>query len=488
MKKPSMSKPGISNVQPNFVAGQWRDAGASLPTINPSDTREVVGHYATATALDVHDAFVSARHAFAGWSRSAPLVRSDLLNQVADRLFARRHELGLLLAREEGKSLPEAIGEVLRASQIFRFFSHEAIRLSGETGASTRADVDVTVTRQAVGVVGIITPWNFPIAIPAWKIAPALAFGNCVVFKPAEWAPGCAWELAKLLVDAGLPSGVFNLTMGDGPTTGAALAAHAELDALTFTGSQATGRALALTTVSRGVKLQLEMGGKNPLIVVDDADVSVAVDCAVQSGFFSTGQRCTASSRVIVTRGIHDRFVAALTAATQQLRVGPAVDAATQIGPVVHERQLTKVLDYVGLGQAEGAQLVAGGQRLNLATPGHYLAPALFVDVQPSMRIDSEEIFGPVVGVLRAESYEHALALANNSAFGLSAGIVTTSLATARHFQRHAEAGMVMVNLPTAGVDFHVPFGGTKASSYGSREQGTHAQEFYTRVKTAYVN
>lgn len=259
------------------------------------------------------------------------------------------------------------------------------------------------------------------------------------------------------------------------------------LDALSFTGSQGTGRRIAQQVIERGEKLQLEMGGKNPLIVLDDADLQIAVDCAIQGGFFSTGQRCTASSRVIVTAGIHDRFVEALALATRALRIGPATDAATQIGPVVHQDQLEKVLDYVRVGVAQGAHLITGGERIELATPGHYILPALFVDTKPQMRINREEIFGPVVTVASANDYEHALTMANDTEFGLSAGIVTTSLSHARHLQRHAQAGMVMVNLATAGVDFHVPFGGSKASSYGAREQGTHAREFYTRVKTAYV-
>jgi aldehyde dehydrogenase (NAD+) len=477
----------MSNTHLNYVAGEWRDAQHGLPNINPSDTRETIGRYASASTQDVEDAFDSARKALPAWSQASPLMRSDVLSKVGEALYGRRNELGLLLAREEGKTLPEAIGEVVRAGQIFRFFAHEALRLSGETGASIRPGVDVHVTREPVGVVGVITPWNFPIAIPAWKIAPALAFGNCVVFKPAEWAPGCSWELTKLLVDAGTPPGVFNLVMGPGGSAGAALVASPELDALTFTGSQTTGRAIAQSVVQRGVKLQLEMGGKNPLIVLDDADPAVALDCAVQSGFYSTGQRCTASSRVIVTPGIHDRFVDALISATQNLRVGAATDAETQIGPVVHERQLDKVLDYVRIGKEEGATLAAGGQRLERGAPGHFISPALFVGSRAGMRIDVEEIFGPVVSVLQADDYEHALAMANDTEFGLSAGIATTSLSKARHFQRHAQSGMVMVNVPTAGVDFHAPFGGTKGSSHGPREQGTHAREFYTRVKTSYV-
>lgn len=477
----------LTELHPNYIDGEWRLSDESIQVVNPSDTREIVGEFALASSQDVSDAVISARQSLSSWSLRSPLFRSEVLDRAGQTIFSRREELGLLLAREEGKPIAEAIGEVVRASQIFRFFAHEAVRLSGESGPSIREGVDVFVTRESVGVVGVISPWNFPIAIPAWKIAPALAFGNCVVFKPAEWSPASAWMLTKILVESGLPPGVLNLTMGAGLSTGRALVAAVGLDALTFTGSQITGRLIAEGMIQRGIKLQLEMGGKNPLVVLDDADLGIAVDCAVQSGYFSTGQRCTASSRVIVTAGIHDEFIKAMAQATQDLRVGAATDGATQIGPVVHERQLDKVMDYVGIGIAEGARLVVGGSRVKTGSPGHYMTPALFADTTQDMRINREEIFGPVVSVMRATDYEDALTLANCSEFGLSAGIVTNSLSKAKHFQRHAQAGMVMVNLPTAGVDFHAPFGGSKSSSYGSREQGTHAKEFYTRVKTAYV-
>jgi alpha-ketoglutaric semialdehyde dehydrogenase len=476
-----------SGVRPNLIAGHWRDGVEALNNVNPSDTRDLVGRYAIATAADVGDAMAAARAAQGAWAAASPLVRADVLDRVAQALIAQRPMLAELLAREEGKTLAEAVGEVTRAAHIFRFFSAEAVRPQGETGASVREGVDVFITREPLGVVGLITPWNFPIAIPAWKIAPALAFGNTVVFKPAEWTPGCAWELARLLHEAGVPPGVFNLVMGPGAVTGSALMQSHGLDALSFTGSQATGQRLGAAAFDAGMKFQLEMGGKNPLVVADDADLDVAVDCAVQGGFFSTGQRCTASSRVIVTRGIHDVFVERLIQATRALRVGAALDAQTQIGPVVHERQLEQVLNWVNVARGEGAECAVGGQAVEAATPGHYMAPAVLLNATPAMRSSREEIFGPVVSVLRAQSYDEALALANDTEFGLTAGIVTRSLATARHFQRHARAGMVMVNVPTAGVDFHVPFGGSRGSSHGAREQGTHAREFYTQVKTAYV-
>jgi len=336
-------------------------------------------------------------------------------------------------------------------------------------------------------VVGLITPWNFPIAIPAWKIAPALAYGNCVVVKPADVVPGCAWALAEIIHRSGIPAGVFNLVMGRGSVIGDALVNHPGIDAISFTGSQGVGRRIAQQAVAAGKKVQLEMGGKNPQVILDDADLKTAVELSANSAFFSTGQRCTASSRLIVTAGIHDRFVAALAERTRALKVGAALEAGTDIGPVVSQGQLEQDLDYVGIGQAEGAQLLAGGGRVERPTPGYYMAPALFAETTAAMRINREEIFGPVVSVIRVRDYEEALAVANDTPFGLAAGIATTSLRHATHFKRHSQAGMVMVNLPTAGVDYHVPFGGRKGSSYGPREQGRYAAEFYTVVKTAYT-
>ncbi len=334
---------------------------------------------------------------------------------------------------------------------------------------------------------GLITPWNFPIAIPAWKIAPALAFGNCVVFKPADLTPGSAWALADIIGRAGLPAGVFNLVMGRGSVVGEALLGSPDVAAISFTGSVDTGRAIAAKCAAGMKKFQLEMGGKNPLVVLDDADLKTAVGCAVQGAYYSTGQRCTASSRLIVTRDIHDRFVAAVTAELQALVVDDALKPGTQIGPVVDQSQLDQDLRYIDVGRQEQARLAWGGERLNRETPGYYLQPALFTETTNQMRINREEIFGPVATVIRVADYEEALAVANDTPFGLSAGICTGSLKHAQHFKQHSEAGMVMVNLPTAGVDYHVPFGGRKGSSYGAREQGRYAVEFYTAVKTSYT-
>ncbi|SRR6056297_988607 len=470
----------------NFVAG--RDIGADFtPNLNPSDLSDVIGEYASGTAEDVSAAVDAARAAFPAWSRSGIAERHGILRRAADEILARKEDLGRLLAREEGKTLAEGIGEVARAGQIFDFFAGECLRLSGETVPSVRPGIRIDVTREPLGVIGLITPWNFPIAIPAWKLAPALAYGNTVVLKPADLVPGCVWELVQILRRAGAPDGVVNLVMGRGSVVGQAMLDHPGLDAISFTGSVETGRRVALSSAEKGRKYQLEMGGKNPLVVLDDADLDTAVSCALNGAFYSTGQRCTASSRLIVTDGIHDRFVAALREAMAGATVGHALDSATVIGPVASAPQLEQDIDYVRIGEAEGADLVFGGQRLNGETEGFFLSPALFTGCTSEMRIAREEIFGPLAAVLRARDYDEALAMANDTDFGLTAGICTTSLVHAEHFKRNAEAGMVMVNLPTAGVDFHVPFGGRKGSSFGPREQGRYAAEFFTTVKTAYV-
>lgn len=474
-------------VHQNFIAGRWTAGSEAAENYNPSNTNEVVGTYARASRKDANEAIAAARAAFPAWSRSGIQQRHDILKKVGDEILARKDELGLLLAREEGKTLPEAVGEVTRAAQIFDFFSGEVLRLSGEKIASTRPGIEVEITREPVGVVGIITPWNFPIAIPAWKIAPALAYGNCVVFKPADLVPGSAWALSDIIIRAGTPEGVFNLVMGRGSVVGEALLNDPRIDAITFTGSVATGKKVASACVENMRKFQLEMGGKNPIIVLDDADLGVAVEACVNGAFFSTGQRCTASSRLVVTEGIHDRFVSALTERLKGLVVDDAVKSGTHIGPVVDQSQFDQDLSYIDIGQKEGARLAWGGERLNRDRPGFYLQPALFTETRADMRINREEIFGPVASVMRVKDYDEALAAANDTVFGLSAGICTTSLKHASHFRRNVEAGMVMVNLPTAGVDYHAPFGGRKASSYGPREQGRYAAEFYTTVKTAYT-
>ena len=471
----------------NLIAGRWVAGKATAENRNPANTDEIIGLYAQGTRGDVQAAVAAARKAFPDWSQSGPQVRHDLLRSVSDEILARAKELGSLLAREEGKTLAEATGEVTRAGQVFAFFAGECLRQRGDIIDSIRPGIEVLAQREPVGVVGIITPWNFPIAIPAWKIAPALAFGNCVIFKPAGLAPGSGWAVADILQRAGVPAGVFNCVMGNGSEVGAEIVGHEGIDAITFTGSIDVGHGVKVACAERSRKVQLEMGGKNPMVVLDDADIDVAIACAVNGAFFSTGQRCTASSRLIVQSGIHDVFVERLAKKVEALTVGDPLDPNTQIGPVVDTIQMQQNEAYLEIGKAEGAILRCGGQRLERDTPGFFMQPALFTETRNNMRINQEEIFGPIASVIRVGDYDEALGVANDTKFGLSAGICTRSLRDATHFRRNVAAGMVMVNLPTAGVDYHTPFGGRKASSFGPREQGTYAREFFTTVKTSYV-
>jgi alpha-ketoglutaric semialdehyde dehydrogenase len=470
----------------HYIDGVWRSPGETQSSVNPSDASDTVGFYTQGIAEDVAEAIAAARSAQPAWADASPQTRADVLDRVGTLLLDQSAILGDILAREEGKTLPEAIGEATRAGHIFKFFAGEALRNAGEIIESTRRGVVVDVTREPVGVVGVIAPWNFPLAIPAWKIAPALAFGNTVVFKPADLTPACAVALARIVEQAGAPRGVFNLVTGKGRVVGEALAASRDIDALSFTGSVETGAHMKALWAQRPGRLQLEMGGKNPLVVLSDADMDVAVACAVNGAFFSTGQRCTATSRIIVTRDIARPFVTALKTRMAALVVGDARSPDTDIGPVVDSRQMAINLNALERARMQGANC-HGGEMLQLATTGHYLRPALLLDVTPGMSAYRDEIFGPIAAVLEVDDYEQALAAANDSPFGLSAGICTTSLKHAAHFKRHADAGMVMVNLPTAGVDYHVPFGGRKGSSYGPREQGRYARDFYTQVKTAYT-
>jgi acyl-CoA reductase-like NAD-dependent aldehyde dehydrogenase len=487
--EPGFSRESIVAVFSNFIGGEQVAGTQAVRNINPSNTDDVVGEFASGAAADVAKAVAAAKAAFPAWSRTTPQERYDILKKASDEVLARKDELGRILSREEGKILAEGIGEAARAGQILAFFAGECVRLAGETIPSVRPGVGVEMTREPIGVVALITPWNFPIAIPAWKIAPALAYGNTVVIKPAEIVPHSTWALVDILNRAGLPKGVLNLVMGKGSVVGQAMLENPDVTALSFTGSVATGRKLAAACVAANPmkKFQLEMGGKNPLVVLDDADLDVAVASALNGAFFSTGQRCTASSRLIVTDKIHNRFVDVLTDKMKALVVDDALKQGSQIGPVVDQSQMDQDERYLEIGRKEGAKLQWGGERLNRGTPGFYLQPALFTEANNSMRIAREEIFGPVASVIRVKDYDEALAIANDTEFGLSAGICTTSLKHAEHFKRNSEAGMVMVNLPTAGVDYHVPFGGRKASSYGPREQGAYAREFYTTVKTSYT-
>ncbi len=471
----------------NYIAGSWCEGQGVIANHSPSDINDLIGHYCQASAEQTSDAIAAAREAQVKWATSGLEQRQQVLMAIGDELIARKEELGRLLSREEGKPLNEGIGEVYRSGQFFHYYAAEVLRQMGETAASVRPGIDIEVVREPVGVVGIITPWNFPMATAAWKIAPALAFGNAVVFKPANLVPASAWALTEIISRQALPAGTFNLVMGTGASVGESLIHSPDIDALTFTGSLQTGRRVAVATAANLVRCQLEMGSKNALVVLDDADLDIAVECALNGAFFGTGQKCTASSRLIVQDGIHDRFVAALTARMRQLKVGHALEAGVQIGPVAQARQLEQNLHYLQLAQQDGATLVEGGERLALQPEGFYMRPALFAGSHNQMRINREEVFGPIACVIRVENFEQAVTVLNDTEYGLTAGIITQSLRHASEFKRRARTGCVMVNLPTAGTDYHVPFGGRKASSFGPREQGQYARDFYTVVKTTYV-
>jgi len=468
----------------HYIGGEWVGDSDVTTNTSPANRDDVIGTYARGDAARVDQAVSAALAAQPSWAAASPQLRHDVLERAGALIVERKDELGRLLAREEGKTIAEAVGETVRASQVFKFFAGEALRNTGDAVASVRPGIDVMIEREAVGVIGLITPWNFPIAIPAWKLAPALAYGNAVVMKPAELTPGCAWELAKILDEAGCPAGIFNLVMGPGSKVGARIVEHEDIAAVSFTGSVATGRQVAVDCAARGKKVQLELGGKNPMVVVDDADLDVAVGACLNGAFFSTGQRCTASSRLIVTAGIHDAFLDKLTAAAADLVIGDPLDSKTQIGPVVDQGQLDQNLEYLALAATEGCDVRGGGLGNG---NGYFMHPAIFAGASNQMRVSREEIFGPMASVIKVADYDEALAVANDTEFGLSSGICTTSLKLATDFRRNAKAGMVMVNLPTAGVDYHVPFGGRKGSSYGPREQGSYAREFYTTVKTSYI-
>ena len=479
-----------TTINKNYIGGAWLDGSRVVDDINPSNTKDVVGRYAHGDAAQVKAAVAAAKAAFPAWSRSNIQLRHDILKRVGDEIMARKDELGpsAFPGRRQDDSRGRRRGHACRRRyscsspvSVCASRARRSPRCGPASTSRSRASRSASSASSRRGT----SPWRFP----AWKTAPALAYGNCVVLKPAELVPAMAFALAEIISRAGAPPGVFNLVMGRGSEVGQAMLEHKDIAAISFTGSVATGRRIAAACIASDPmkKVQLEMGGKNPMVVLDDADLKVAAECAVNCAFFSTGQRCTASSRLIVTEGIHDKFVAAVTERMRGLVVDDALKQGTQIGPVVDPTQLEQDLSYIRIGQEEGAKLVAGGERLNRENPGFYLAPALFTEASNRMRIASEEIFGPVAAVIRAKDYDEALDIANDTEFGLTAGICTTSLKYASHFKRNAEAGMVMVNLPTAGVDYHVPFGGRKGSSYGPREQGRYAQEFYTIVKTAYT-
>ncbi|GBQ39933.1 NAD-dependent aldehyde dehydrogenase [Acidocella aminolytica 101 = DSM 11237] len=448
---------------------------------------DLIGHYAQATTDQLDRALDAAQRAQEIWWAVGVHKRHDVLMAIGTELMSRAEEIGHIIAREEGKPLAEGKGEAYRAGQFFTYFAGECLRNHGDLAESVRPGIEINVLREPVGVVGIISPWNFPIATPAWKIAPALAFGNAVVWKPANLTPASAVALSEVIARQDIPAGVFNMVLGSGREVGQRLVESPKVDAISFTGSGSVGYGIATAAIANMTKIQMEMGSKNPMLIMDDCDLDLAVVHAANAAFGGTGQKCTAASRLIVHSAVHDEFVDRLVAAAKAFKVGHALEEGTQIGPVVSEGQLNQNLGYIEKGRAEGAELLCGGDRLERETDGYFMAPAVFAGTRNDMIINREEMFAPITCVIKADSYTEALAIANDSPFGLTAGIMTRSLSRASHFRANMRAGCVMVNLPTAGTDYHVPFGGRGASSYGPREQGRYASEFYTTVKTAYV-
>ncbi|HSH49985.1 MAG TPA: aldehyde dehydrogenase family protein [Halomonas sp.] len=470
-----------------YINGQWVEGEGQIENRNPSDVSELIGRYAQASVAQVGEAIAAARKGQKEWAKTGLEHRYSVLMAIGDELVARKAELGELLAREEGKTLAEGVGEVHRSGQFFHYYAAEVLRQIDERADSVRPGVEVDIRREPVGVVGVISPWNFPMATAVWKIAPALAFGNAVVFKPANLVPASAWALSEIISRQDLPAGTYNLIMGPGGSVGDALISSPEIHALSFTGSLEVGRRVAAATAANLVKCQLEMGSKNALIVADDADLDLAVEAAFNGAYSGTGQKCTASSRLIVTEKVHDAFVAKLIKRLEQVKVGHALEEGVSFGPAVDARQLESNLAWVERAQKEGARLAFGGERLERDTEGYFMAPTLFVDTANDMPINREEVFGPIACVIKVADANEAIKVLNDTQYGLTAGIITDSLALASEFKARAETGCVMVNLATAGTDYHVPFGGRKNSSFGPREQGRYAREFYTVVKTCYV-
>jgi acyl-CoA reductase-like NAD-dependent aldehyde dehydrogenase len=475
----------------NFIGGEWVPAqsGDTFQNVNPADTREVVGLFARSGHEDARRAIDAAREAQPKWAAVPAPKRGEILFKAATLLEARAEAVSRDMTREEGKTLPEARAEVGRAINILRYFGGEGARLCGEAIPSERPRVFIHTIKKPLGVVGLITPWNFPIAIPTWKLAPALISGNAVVLKPSDLAPLCSLRLMEVLDEAGVTKGAVNMVSGPGSKVGAELVSNPAVRALSFTGSETTGSQIAVEIAKRRGRVQLEMGGKNPTIVLKDADLAEAVEVVANAAFFSTGQKCTATSRVIVEEPILKSFTEALVERVKKMKVGNGLEAGIDMGPSVDESQLKTVLEYVDIGKKEGAKVALGGQRLAEGPHAHgfFSAPAVLTDVTPKMRVAQEEIFGPVAAILPARDLDDAVAIANDIRFGLSASICTRSLTSAFEFINRIDAGLVMVNLPSAGVEYQVPFGGSKASSMGMREQGSVAVDFYTEMKTVYL-
>ena len=473
----------------NYINGEWVRGAAAFENRNPANTNEVVGLFTKGKAQDVEDAASAAAAALPGWSTMAGPARGAILFKAADILDRKFDQVSAEMTREEGKTLPEAKGEVRRSINILRYFAGEGSRMPGMLVPSERDRVHMFALRKPIGVVGLVTPWNFPSAIPAWKLAPALICGNTVVLKPASAAPLSSWRIVEALHEAGIPKGVVNFVAGSGGELGQALVGAGPLKGISFTGSCEIGNWLHAEASRRRLRIQLEMGGKNPTIVLADAHFPSAVENVVNAAFFSTGQKCTATSRAIVEDSIYDRFVEAVVERTRKLKVGNGMEPGIEIGPCVDQAQMETVLRYIEIGRAEVGQPLCGGSRLakgDLAN-GYFVEPTIFAGVEEKHTIAREEIFGPVLAIMRAKDFDDAMRIANNIPFGLSSSIQTTSLSRTFEYIYRAEAGLLTVNLPSAGVEYQLPFGGTKDSSFGPKEQGPAALEFYSDYKTVYL-
>ena len=478
----------MTETKNNFIAGEWLAGDNSIENCNPSDLSDIIGHFAQASSTQLDKALDAARAAQKIWAATGLEARQTVLMNIGNELIERSVELGTLLSREEGKPLAEGKGEIYRAGQFFTYYAAEVLRQIGDTADSVRPNIEIDVRREPVGTVAIVSPWNFPTATAVWKIAPALAFGNAVIWKPANLVPASAVALAEIISRQNLPAGLFNLVMGAGGSIGQQLIESPAIDAISFTGSVKVGKQIAQSAIGNLTKVQMEMGSKNALAVMDDGDMNIAVAAALGGAFGGTGQKCTASSRLIVHSAVHDEFVEKLAAGAAAMVVDNALIEGTQIGPVVSQSQLDENMAYMELARAEGGEVICGGERVNRDTDGYYMTPAVVAGTSNDWRINQEEMFAPIACVIKADSYDEALHLVNDTHFGLTSGIITRDLARASHFRRNARTGCVMVNLPTAGTDYHVPFGGRGSSSYGPREQGGYAVEFYTTVKTAYIS
>ncbi|MEC7941464.1 MAG: aldehyde dehydrogenase family protein [Pseudomonadota bacterium] len=480
----------LQNVQAEnalYIGGEWQAGVSTVANINPSDISENIGNFAQASAEQVQQAISAAKYAQPEWEKTPIERKQAVLQAIGYELIARCDELGTLLSREEGKPFAEGRGEIYRAGQFFQYFAAEVLRQIGDNADSVRPGVSVEVTREAVGVIGIISPWNFPTATAAWKIAPALAFGNSVIWKPANLTPASAVALTEIIHRQGIPAGTFNLVLGSGSTVGDALINSKEVNGVSFTGSVDTGRKVAAATAPNFVRCQLEMGSKNALVIADDADIHTAVEATIAGSFSGAGQKCTASSRLVVMDSIHDQYVEALIKRMSELKVGHALEEGVFMGPVVDGNQLEANLGWVEKARQSGGELAFGGERLSMQHEGFYMSPTLFLNTKNNWEVNQEEVFAPMASVIRVADLDEAIATTNDTRFGLTGGIITQSLRTSALFKQQAQTGCVMVNLPTAGTDYHVPFGGRKESSFGPREQGQYAKEFYTVVKTAYL-